>query len=224
MMMTAVSQAKPVSRNYSLLLRFFAHFISWIFHPLFIPLYITWFIAFVHTRYLTGYEDKFKWLLVIRVAVNMVIFPALTVLLLKAVGFISSVYLKAQRERIIPYITSGIFFFWMYLVFRNQEFIPTVLTAFVFGVFLSSSAALIVNIYQKISMHAIGCGGLLGFLIMLSSDDAFYSIALPLSIALLITGLVCTSRLIISDHSNKEIYSGLFLGFICQILAGVIIS
>lgn len=222
--MTSAREVKPITRDHPLLIKLFAQFFSWIFHPLFLPLYVTWFIAFIHTGYFTGYEDKFKWMLVIRVAVNMVIFPALTVLLLKAVGFISSIFLRAQRERIIPYITSGIFFFWMYLVFRNQEFIPSVLTAFVFGVFLSSSAALIVNIYQKISMHAIGCGGLLGFLIMLSTRDVFYPIALPLSIGLLMTGIVCTSRMIISDHTQKEIYSGLVLGFICQALSGVLIS
>ena len=196
---------------------------SWIFHPLFIPLYITYFIAFIHPYYFTGIEESFKWLLLIRVAVNMVVFPALTVLLLKAVGFISSIFLKSQKERIIPYITSGIFFFWMYLVFRSQDFIPSVLTAFVFGVFLSSSSALIANIYYKISMHAIGCGGIIGFMMTVWAIDAAYQIALPLSVSLLIAGIVCTSRMIISDHTQKEIYMGLFLGFVCQVVAASII-
>lgn len=222
--MIPATPGKPLNRNYPLLLQLPAHIFSWIFHPLFIPLYITYFIAFMHPRYFTGLEESFKWLLILRVAVNMVVFPALTVLLLKAVGFISSIFLKSQKERIIPYITSGIFFFWMYLVFRSQEFIPSILTAFVFGVFLASSAALIANIYQKISMHAIGCGGVLGFMITIWAADAFFPIALPLSIALLITGVVCTSRMIISDHTQKEIYYGLLLGFVCQVISAGVIS
>jgi len=47
--------------------------------------------------------------------------------------------------------------------------------------------------------------------------------AWPLAIALLITGLVCTSRLIVSDHSPKEIYWGLFFGLFCQLAAAVFI-
>ncbi len=209
---------QPTAQNeFPIGLRIPAHFFSWIFHPLFIPVYITWFITFIHPRYFIGYEDSFKWLVVIRVVVNMVIFPLLTVLLLKAAGFIKSIFLSTQRERIIPYITSGIFFFWMYLVFRGQDFIPQLLTSFVFGVFLSASIALILNIYLKISMHAIGCGGMLGIMIKLWLHDVTFPVALPLAIALLITGTVCTSRMIISDHQPKEIYLGLALGLLCQL-------
>jgi len=45
----------------------------------------------------------------------------------------------------------------------------------------------------------------------------------PLSIALLITGIVCTSRLIVSDHTEKEIYIGLVVGLVCQFAAAVVI-
>ena len=59
----------------------------------------------------------------------------------EGVGFIDSVFLKTQKERIIPYIISNIFFFWMYLVFHNQPQVSPILTAFVFSVFISSSVA-----------------------------------------------------------------------------------
>jgi hypothetical protein len=45
----------------------------------------------------------------------------------------------------------------------------------------------------------------------------------PLSLALLITGLVCTSRLLVSDHSQKDIYLGLSVGLICQLAAAIVI-
>jgi hypothetical protein len=38
-----------------------------------------------------------------------------------------------------------------------------------------------------------------------------------ISIALLITGLVCTSRFIVSDHTQKEVYVGLFIGIVSQL-------
>jgi hypothetical protein len=36
---------------------------------------------------------------------------------------------------------------------------------------------------------------------------------------LLITGLVCSSRLIVSDHTAREVYTGLFIGVASQLVA-----
>ena len=152
----------------------------------------------------------------------MVFFPFITVLLLKGLGFSKSIFLKTQQERIIPYIACGIFFFWAYLVFRNQPEIPKILTAFTFGFFISSSAALLANISMKISMHAIGMGGLLGIFLVIMSQHTML-MTWPIALVLLITGLVCTSRMIVSDHTSKEIYAGLLLGLACQFVASVII-
>lgn len=203
------------------IVQFFAHLFSYIFHPLFIPVYVTWFLAFVHPSYFAGYGTGQKYLLLVRIIINMVFFPLVTVLLLKGVGFIGSVFLKTQKDRIIPYIACGIFFFWVYLVFRNQPDIPSILTSFVFAVFISSSAALMANIYFKISMHAIGVGGIIGlFIVIMLQNNMLMTV--PLSVAFLITGLVCTSRMIVSDHSPKEIYTGLLMGIACQLVAAMI--
>ncbi len=203
------------------IVRFFAHLISYIFHPLFIPLYVTWFLEFIHPNYFVGYGLQQKIWLLVRVAYTMVVFPLITVLLLKGLGFIQSVFLKTQQDRIIPYIASGIFFFWSYLVFRNQHEIPVILTSFTFAVFLSSSAALIANIYFKISMHAIGMGGVIGLFLIIMLQNTML-VTVPLSAAFILAGLVCTSRFIVSDHRPKEIYWGLVLGIVCQLVAGVL--
>jgi len=203
-------------------IKFFAHLFSYFFHPLFIPVYVTWFIAFVHPAYFSGFNPQQKIWIIIRVAYTMVFFPFITVLLLKGLGFSKSIFLKTQQERIIPYIACGIFFFWAYLVFRNQPEIPKILTAFTFGVFLSSSAALLANIRMKISMHAIGMGGLVGIFLVIMFQHTML-MTWPLSLALLIAGFVCTSRMIVSDHTQNEIYSGLSLGLASQFVAAVII-
>jgi hypothetical protein len=205
------------------IVKVFAHIFSYIFHPLFIPVYITWFLTKVHPSYFSGFSDYQKNWLILRVAYSMVFFPLITVLLLKALKFIDSFFLHTQKDRIIPYIACGIFFFWVYLVFRNQPNIPTVLTAFIFAVFLASSAALLANIYLKISMHAIGMGGVLGILLVVMASNTMLT-TLPFSIAFLLTGLVCTSRLIISNHQPKEIYLGLLLGIVSQIIGAAVIG
>lgn len=207
--------------SHSPVVKLFAHFFSYVFHPLFIPLYVTAFLAFIHPSYFTGFSLMGKKKLILLVFLNAFAFPVITVLLLKALGFIDSILLKTQKDRIIPYIASGTFFFWTQYVLREQAYVPRILVAFMFGVFISASAALIANIYYKISMHAIGMGGLIGILLIIMQQNTML-MTWPLLLAFLLTGLVCTSRMIVSDHSPKEIYAGLFVGLICQVVGAIV--
>jgi dolichyl-phosphate-mannose--protein O-mannosyl transferase len=40
-----------------------------------------------------------------------------------------------------------------------------------------------------------------------------------ISITAIVTGIVCTARFLVSDHTNKEVYVGLFVGMFCQVVA-----
>ena len=207
--------------NHPLVVRLLAQFFSYVFHPLFIPLYVTAFLAYLHPSYFTGFSLFGKKKLLLLIFLNAFAFPVITVLLLKALGFIESVLLKTQKDRIIPYIASGTFFFWTQYVLREQPYVPRILVAFMFGVFISSSAALIANIYYKISMHGIGMGGLIGIFLVIMHQNTML-MTWPLSLAFLLTGLVCTSRMIVSDHHPTEIYSGLLVGLVCQFVGAAI--
>jgi hypothetical protein len=209
------------SEKHSLIIRLLANFFSYLFHPIFIPLYITWMLAFIHPDYFVGFSTIGKYKILLLVAINAFAFPLIAVLLLKGLGFINSIFLKTQKDRIIPYIASMTFFFWTQYVLREQNFVPRILVAFMFGVFISSSAALIANIYHKISMHAIGMGGTLGLFLVVMQQNTMLMTG-PLTIALLTTGIVCTSRMIVSDHQPKEIYAGLVVGLICQFIGAAI--
>jgi hypothetical protein len=220
-MKAAIKEVVP-DIKFPAVLRAMAHFFSYVFHPLFVPLYVVYFLVYIHPSYLSGFNDREKIQVLLIVVLNAVFFPLISVLLLKGVGFIDSIFLRTQKDRIIPYITCGIFFFWTYHVFRQQQQFPSIFASFFFGVLISSSAALLANIYFKISMHAIGMGGMLGlFLIIMLYNTMLMT--WPLCIVILITGLVCTSRLMVSNHTPKEIYWGLFLGLICQLTAALVI-
>lgn len=202
-------------------IRMMAHIFSVIFHPLFIPFYVCLFLEFVHPSYFSGFSISGKRTVLLSVTLNAVLFPLITVLLLKALGFIESIFFKSQKDRILLYISSMTFFFWAQYSLREQPYIPRILVAFMFGVFISSAAALIANIYLKISMHAIGMGGLIGICFVIMRQNSML-MTWPLSAAVLIAGLVCTSRMIVSDHTSKEIYSGLLMGFLCQLMGASI--
>lgn len=202
--------------------RIFGNFFSYLFHPVFVPLYIIFFLLYIHPSAFSGFSEQEKKQTVLIILLNLVLFPLITVLLLKAVGFIDSLYLRTQKDRIIPYIASGIFFFWGYTVFKEQPQYPPVLTAFILGIFLASSAALLANIYFKVSMHAIGMGGWLGFFLLLFYRNSML-MTWPLCLALLITGLVCSSRLLLRSHEQKDIYGGLLIGMVTQWVAAVVV-
>ncbi len=206
-----------------LIVRFFAQIFSVVFHPLFIPFYVIGFLINYHPSYFSGFSIYSKFEIMRSVFVNTIIFPAFALLVMKGLGFIKSILLHTQQDRIGPYLANMIFYFWMARVFFNfKPDLTPVLAVFMTGVFLTTAVALIANIFSKISMHAIGCGGMLGIFIIIMNSNSML-MTWPLSIALLITGLVCTSRLIVSNHTPKEIYLGLFVGLICQFAAAIAI-
>ncbi|MFZ4769583.1 MAG: hypothetical protein ACOYLO_05335 [Ferruginibacter sp.] len=204
------------------LIKWPAILLSYVFHPVFIPLYAVLFLVYVHPSYFSGFADANKLRTIFILIQNAVFYPLFCIVLLKGVGFIDSLFLRTKKDRIIPYIACGIFFFWTFLVFKQQNVYPRILPSFMLGVFLASSAALIANIYFKISMHAIGLGGWLGLFLVIANTNTML-MTWPIAAVLLITGLVCTARLIVSDHTVKEIYTGLFLGLLAQIVAAYVL-
>jgi len=213
-----INQENSSTIQFGLPAKIFAQVNSYLFHPLFLPFYIILFLLYLHPTAFTGFSDATKVRVIFIVIINLLFFPLLSVLLLKAVGFIDSIFLKTQKDRIIPYIASGIFFFWAYHVFKEQSQYPEVWVSYLLGLFLASSAALIANIYFKVSMHAVGVGGWIAFFYLLSnSQDVMMT--WPLVAVLLITGMVCTSRMILKAHDSVDIYGGLIIGVLTQ-LAG----
>ncbi len=204
------------------LIKWPAILLSYVFHPVFIPLYAVLFLVYVHPSYFSGFADANKLRTIFILIQNAVFYPLFCIVLLKGVGFIDSLFLRTKKDRIIPYIACGIFFFWTFLVFKQQNIYPRILPSFMLGVFLASSAALIANIYFKISMHAIGLGGWLGLFLVIANTNTML-MTWPIAAVLLITGLVCTARLIVSDHTVKEIYTGFFLGLLAQFVAAYVL-
>lgn len=197
--------------------RFFGQFVSVVFHPLFIPAYITAFLLFAEPYAFAGIPVKGKLAKLVSVAYNTAFLPFLSVVLMKLLGFVKSIFLRTQKDRIIPYIVSMIFYFNAWYVSKNLRDSPA-LVAMLLAVFLSCIAGMMANIYYKISMHAIAAGALLLLFLWMAFSGVYYT-GPYLSFAILITGLVCTARFLVSDHNPFEVYSGLLVGALCQLIA-----
>jgi hypothetical protein len=199
-------------------LRLAAKIISYIFHPIFVPVYIVLFLLYIHPGVFAGFSSLKKTLVLLQAAGMYGFFPLVTVLLLKALNFINSIFLHTQRDRIIPYIACGIWYFWIWYVWKNLPESPKEIIILSLAVFLASVAGLMANIYMKISMHALAMGVMIAFMTMLALTQSV-SFGAYISFAFLIGGLVCTSRFIASDHTRKEIYAGLFAGHLSLVIA-----
>jgi hypothetical protein len=195
-----------------------ARLVSILFHPLLVGVLMATYMIFGNPDFFIGIPFKTKLQRWITFTNNNMVFPLLVVMLMRGLGFAKSVLMTTQRERVVPYIACTTFFFWTWLVFRSQPDVPQELADMCFGIFLATSAGLLLNSFYKISMHAMGVGGMMGLMVILLRTGHLQS-ALPLSAAILITGMVCTARLVDSDHRGFDLVSGLLVGFLAQIIA-----
>jgi hypothetical protein len=209
---------KPVPTSVHPALRFAGQAISYLFHPLFIPTYIFIFLVYQVPYEFAGITDYQLKLRIFSIFWMTAFFPAFAVFLLWRLKFSSSIFLRTQKERIVPYVITMFFYWWMYYLSRNFSDQPVVLKFFYMGIFASTVVGLILNNYFKISLHGIGVGGALMAVILFSLHYKL-QLGISISIAALLTGIVCSARLLVSDHSEKEVYTGLLVGAMCQLVA-----
>ena len=218
----------PVFPKQPVALRVVAKIISYIFHPIFVPLYIVLFMVYVHPYLFAGLATKDKVRIVMMAALMFTFFPLITVLLLKALDFINSVYLNSQKDRIIPLIACGVWYFWITYIWWNSNkmsdslFIPKEAVQLALATFLASWLGLMANIKMKISLHAISTGVMLTLFVLMAFSQQL-NFGSWLSIVLLITGLVCTARFIVSDHTAGEVYGGLAVGVVSMLVANWVV-
>ena len=216
------------------MLRLLAQIISFIFHPLLIVTYMLALLLLVNP-YLFGVSsigDKASKLLLLQIFLSTFFIPGVAVVMLRFTGMIQSFQMETKQERIGPYIITGLFYLWMFRNFLDNPSIPTAFTSFLLGATIGLFFAFFINIFSKISAHAVGVGGLLGMVVitmLLFSYDTFtimmargtleVSMSTVLLMAILIAGLVGTARLALQAHEPMDLYGGYLVGFASQFLA-----
>lgn len=201
-----------------------AKIISYIFHPVFVPVYIIWFLVYVHPYLFAGFTPLQKLNILLMAFVSFTFFPLVTVFLLKALKFIDTIYLHSQKDRVIPFIACMTWYFWISYVWfnfgktRDVVDMPREAVVFALATFTSTVIGLMVNIKMKVSLHAISAGIVLAFFLLMAFTQPL-NFGIWLSVIFLITGLVCTARFIVSDHTPQEVYGGLIAGAASLLLA-----
>lgn len=206
--------------------------ISVVFHPLFIVSYLL-FILLLINPYSFGIQDeKGLGLVVISVVFLSVFFPLFAILVLRSLGLVKSLNMENKMERIGPLIISGIFYLWLFINIRNNNVFPEVFRMIVLGATIGLFSAFFINNFTKISLHAVGMGGLLCSLFLIRYSFSYHEFVISflgnkylvhtdllLLCGVFVTGLVGTARLHLKAHSLNDIYGGYIVGFLAQIIA-----
>ncbi|RYZ22357.1 MAG: phosphatase PAP2 family protein [Chitinophagaceae bacterium] len=195
-------------------LRFAAEVVSVVLHPLFVPVYVLFFTIY-ESPVTMPIDPQKRFFISVSICMAYVGYPLFVVFITRKLGLIDSIRLRTSRDRIIPYVACGIFYFWMWYVLHKEGSYPVQLSWFSLAVFLASSGGLILNNYLKVSMHAIGAGTAVGYFYLLAATTPL-AMGFYLVIALLLAGLVCTARLIRNEHTPAEVYAGFFLGILAS--------
>jgi membrane-associated phospholipid phosphatase len=216
------------------MLRVSAHIISFVMHPLFIVGYVLIFLMLANP-YIFGFSGpKSQGLVIISILTISVMFPLIAIVMMKALGLISSLEMPDKKERIGPLIITGLFYMWLYVNVRNNDNIPSALSFFILGSTIAVFMALTINSFTKISLHSIAAGGFLTgmFFIVLNWSYGYVDIPLPflsmewrwsdrmvMIIVFLLSGAIGTARLYLKAHKPDEIYGGYIVGILAQMIA-----
>lgn len=200
-------------------MKLFARICSTIFHPFIIPVAgIFLSLYFSYMRMLgIGYTVN----ILLMVVLFTIAIPGLGVLMLYKTRRITSVGLVNREERTLPYII----FFCSYIlgaVFLWWANLRGVQLGYFVGGLLAIIIDLIVNRWWKISVHMTAMGGFTGLIFAMSYlQYIMYTEYTPLlqSIAILGSGALGTSRIILKRHTIGQVCCGFINGFFWVFLA-----
>jgi hypothetical protein len=156
------------------------------------------------------------------------VIPMISVLLMVALNMVSSIMMEEKSERIGPLLLVMVLYFWVYYNLSNSNDVPTIFSTFLLGVVIALALAFVINVLDKISLHTVGMGGLVGMLMItmgLFGANGIvvggYTVGLGvlLIIGVVIAGLVGTARLALGAHDKVQIYAGYLVGFLSQLVA-----
>lgn len=204
--------------------------LSYIFHPLIMPLLGIYFIFELPTfptslriyDSLYFFPDEAKYRIYIVLGVLTFAAPLLSLLIMYWNGMITSLHLEKKNERTYPYFIISFYYVLAFIFVRYQwpeELGHPALLGFLFGIIVVNVITFFLNYIIKVSAHAVACFGVTGLLlgynqtqIAFFETETFPNLFFTLFI-LVLSGLVVTGRLYLKAHTLSEVLLGMAIGF-----------
>ena len=190
----------------------FYKLISYLFHPVAVPIQaVILYFVFNLDTISTVYRNR----ILIAVFILTYLIPIIYVFLLKNLGIIKSIHLSKIDERKRPlFFLILMHSILVFKVFSKQAY-------FDLYVFFIAVIATLLIVYvllffkQKISLHLLGLGGIIGFYMALSLVHK-QNYLLLITVYFALSGIVATARLALKTHSTEELYLGFIIGICTQ--------
>lgn len=195
-------------------MKLFLKVITYLFHPLFIPLAGTLAYFMITPKYS---PIEFQSGNILPIFILTVIIPVIAFLILKNLGVISSVFMPNTSERrYLLYIGISLLLMVVYKVIPNNY--TSELHFYFIGLIGATFGSIVLLFFNfKSSIHLMGMGSLFMYLVCLSVHFEI-NITIALSLLILASGLVATSRLYLQSHGRAALIIGFLLGAISQLL------
>ena len=188
-----------------------ARVISAVCTPFFIP--VTAFGLLFFFTYLSIMPIAYKLTIISMVVSFTVLLPMLGIYMLRKVNKWQKNALDYKENRILPYGMTILCYTTCLLTMHNMH-LPHYMMGIIISILICMILCTIINLKWKISTHMASCGLLIGGLVTFS-NIFFFNPAIWLSIFILISGLVGTSRIIVRKHTLGEVAVGFFAGLLC---------
>jgi membrane-associated phospholipid phosphatase len=207
----------------------FAHFFSWVFLPLLMPVYGLYLTLFLESqqkvlRELGMYElpVDLKWQLFYIFTIFSALLPGISFVALHKKNIITTIDMENQRERNIPLLVMFahcLVLFAIFLYKAPDNVLPKYFYALPLSGGIVTACFMYINRWIKISMHAGGTGILVGYLIAFILEHNLFPFWLLIA-AVAASGLTISSRLYLNKHRPIEVYTGwslaLLITFLCN--------
>lgn len=191
------------------MIKFLFTSVSYLLHPLFIPLYGTLYYILNKTPYLPIQENG---VLITQVIMVTILIPLGLYYILKSLNKVQSLMMATAQERKIPLAINCIL---LLLFIKNNidhAHHPELYLFFTAGL-LSCITSLFLSILNfKVSLHMIGISGIALFMIMIK-EWTLTNILIQ-TVSIISIGLVASSRLLMKAHNKIELLAGFFVGIV----------
>lgn len=188
-----------------------AKIISWVFHPLWVPVYL--FLYLISVDPYLGMQPAVTLYVGVVLAVSVAA-TVLSLLMLRRSKGISDLEVSVRSERLVPFLIVLIYQAMVLWTIQGAEvYIPMGWFALFQGQLILLTVALLITIKFKASMHLMGQGGALAALAFFNAHHNL-GLEMLLPAGFIIAGLVGWARAKQGVHTLPELAVGFTLGLI----------
>lgn len=195
--------------------RYLSQGISWVLHPFVLPVYVM--VLVLTATVFALYPSDLKIYLGAVVTLYTILLPLLSLGLLKTMGRISDWRIDQRRERIWP-LAIGIVCYLLCALTIARIPSAVFLRKFMVAAACCEGLCLVVTLRWKISLHLTAMGAVVALLVLMSLVGAG-NLIVPLSAAVLCSGVLASARLYLGCHNGWQVLAGFCGGFTVAVLA-----